>query len=98
MIRNTRQEYEKENEKTDCMKINSEQDEQKVDKILSQLQWTRPLGLKKWADMFEVHPNTMRIWFKKQYISNKQISPRMWRVAFEELPAEYVAKILLNFG
>jgi len=76
------------------MRINKEKDIQDLSGILSQIKWTGPMGLKKWAMIYDVHPNTMRAWFKKQYIVNKKVSPRMWRVSVDELPVEVVTKSL----
>ena len=28
--------------------------------IIKQLKWSGPLGFKRWAEMYDVHPNTMR--------------------------------------
>lgn len=62
--------------------------------IIEQLKWAQPLGLKRLALMFDVHPNTMRKWLKKQVVRNEQMSPRYWRVAIEDLPADLVINAL----
>lgn len=59
-------------------------------------EWTRPLGLKKWAEIFSVHPNTMSEWLKSQNICNEQVSPRRWRVDVDELPTELVKKVRVD--
>jgi hypothetical protein len=65
-----------------------------LDKII----WSQPLNLKKWCLIFDIDykksRNTLAQWFKDQTIRNRQVSPRYWRVHIEDLPAEYVTRIL----
>lgn len=58
--------------------------------IIEQIKWSQPMGLKKWADVFGTYSNTMQAWFKNQIVRNKQMSPRIWRVAVKDLPADLV--------
>ncbi len=52
--------------------------------------WTQPLSVKQLASMFKVHRNTMRKWLVDQVIKNEQLSPRKWRIAYSELPQDFV--------
>ena len=62
--------------------------------IIEQLKWSQPAGLKIWAEIFGRHRNTMRKWLDHQTIRNEHMSPRLWRVAIEELPTELVLSVL----
>jgi hypothetical protein len=62
--------------------------------IIAQLKWSQPLGLTKWAKIYGVHPNTMRAWLKDQVVRNERMSPRFWRIAIEDLPADLVLNAL----
>ena len=64
--------------------------------IIKQLKWSGPLGLNKWAEMYDVHPNTMRGWLKNDVLINEQISPRRWRIAIEDLPGDLVINALIS--
>jgi len=57
------------------------------------VQWSQPMGIEKWAQIFKVHKNTMSEWFKNNTIENKHVSDRKWRVALHELPADLVKKV-----
>ena len=88
------------------MKINSEQKQEQIElrksAILKELKWAKPMGLGVLAKIFDVHPNTMRKLLKgenpgeKPTVPNKKVSRNLWRVPLEELPAEYVAKVLFG--
>ena len=52
----------------------------------SNVQWSRPMGIKTLSRIFNVHRNTMSKWLKEQIIYNQQLSPRRWRIAVFELP------------
>lgn len=55
--------------------------------------WTKPLGLKKWAAVFNVSESTVRRWFKDKKYENKKISDRKWSILYKDLPAEVVARV-----
>jgi len=75
-------------------KINRQVTEREEAAILQELKWSAPVGVKHWARIFDVHPNTMRKWLRNGVIRNEQLSPRRWRVAMEDLPAELVVNVL----
>ena len=52
------------------------------------IQWSRPMGIKELAQIFDVHRNTLSAWLKDQTICNRQLSPRRWEVAMFELPCD----------
>ena len=54
----------------------------------SNVQWSRPMGIKTLSLIFDVHRNTMSKWLKEQVIYNQHLSPRRWRIAVFELPNE----------
>jgi len=72
------------------MKAKRQFSQRDVVAVVEQLRWSQPMKLSDWAAIFHVHRNTMRKWLDNQIIKNQQISPRMWRVAIEELPSELV--------
>jgi len=53
---------------------------------INSVEWSRPKAKKFWADIFDLHVNTMAAWLKNQTIRNEQVSPRKWRVDIRELP------------
>lgn len=50
------------------------------------IKWSKPMVLKRLAEIFDVHRNTMKGWLKDQVICNQQMSARRWRVAMYEFP------------
>ncbi len=73
----------------------------KIDGVeLDKITWSQPLNLRKWCLVFGVDyrrsRNTVSKWFRDQTIRNQHISPRYWRVHIEDLPAEYVARVLFG--
>lgn len=55
--------------------------------------WTKPLGKKKWANVFGVSVSTINRWFKDNKYKNKKISDRKWSILYKDLPAEVVARV-----
>ena len=53
---------------------------------VTEVKWSRPMGLKELSQIFDVHRNTMSKWLKDQVICNRQLSSRRWEVAIFELP------------
>jgi transposase-like protein len=76
------------------MKPKCQVTDREVVAIVEQLKWSQPMGLCAWAIIFGVHRNTMRKWLDEQTVKNQRMSPRMWRVAIEELPADLVVRVL----
>ena len=64
--------------------------------IIKQLKWSGPESLKKWAEAYKVHPNTMHRWLKDDVLINQQVSPRRWRIAIEDLPGDLVINALMQ--
>lgn len=56
-------------------------------------EWSIPMNLNKWADIFRVHRNTMRKYFRDQKTHNKKVSARKWAVDIGELPPEIVSRV-----
>lgn len=50
--------------------------------------WSHPTSLKEWADRFFVCPRTLKAMIVKGTIAAKQVSPRLWRIAIEDLPPD----------
>jgi hypothetical protein len=50
-------------------------------------EWSEPDSPSQWARLFGVHYNTMIAWLKRQIVRNKQVTPRRYRIAVDELPA-----------
>jgi hypothetical protein len=49
--------------------------------------WSEAKSPTEWAQIFDVHYNTMIHWLRTQTILNDRISPRRYRIAVSELPA-----------
>ncbi|MCK5600840.1 helix-turn-helix domain-containing protein [Candidatus Pacearchaeota archaeon] len=53
------------------------------------IRWSRPMGLKELAKIFDRHPNTIRRWIDEGTIKSRHVADRNWRIPQEEMPYDY---------
>ncbi len=63
---------------------------------LTEIKWTQPMTIKELAQIFDVHRNTLSKWLKEQVITNRQLSPRRWKIAEFEMPKDFDRNKLSN--
>lgn len=58
----------------------------KADKTNStKIEWSRPMTIEELSKIFNVHRNTMSKWLRDGVICSRQLSPRRWQVAKDEI-------------
>ncbi len=56
------------------------------------IEYSFPLPMTKWADIFGVSENKLRELRRKKKYNFDQVSPRKWRLPKHKIPAEYLEK------
>src|SRR5262249_1567158 len=55
----------------------------------TETKWSNPEGIKHWATVFGKSDSTIRRWFAKQQIHNKDVSSKSYAVDIKDLPHAY---------
>ncbi|MBN1972142.1 MAG: hypothetical protein JW787_00775 [Sedimentisphaerales bacterium] len=55
---------------------------------LNNIKWSHPMSIKELSQIFDVHRNTLSKWLRNQILCNRQISPRRWQIAEDDMPKD----------